>query len=147
MLAAPKLDAIPVTIRVGLDEDRNFIGDSWTRTLLRMGHNMEAIDFFPRKLADIAAHIERAAVLVAHLEGEPSEIVSYLVYLRRRGVLVVHFAYTKDLGRRQGIVRELLRMANPEELPIAFTQPAKNDNVMRHWTRKAIFDPDLWSQT
>ncbi len=144
--AAQRID-VPTEVRVGLIEDFRFVADSWAKSLRPIGYNYLAFDWFPRKLRDIQAHLERSTVLVAHLDGEPSEIVSYLVYTRVRDIFVAHFAYTKDNARRQGIVRELLAVANAEQLPVAFTQPAKNEETMRHFAGKFVFDPDLWSQS
>jgi hypothetical protein len=144
---APVIAQVPIEIRVGYDSDRNFIGDSWTRTLLTMGHNAESHDFFRQKLADILAHLERSSVLVAHHAEDPNKIVSYLCSLYRGSIFVVHFAYTKELGRRQGHVRKLLEVANPMRWPTVFTQPAKNENVMRHFLSKYIYDPTIWSET
>lgn len=149
MIAAAKFPGIKVSHRIGMEQDVHFIADSWTRTLFKIYPNQYAIDFFSKTIADIKAHLSRSQILIAHLEDEPEEIVSYIVSNHQQfgKVLIVHFAYTKDLARRQGVLRDLLEIANPDKRPIAFTQPAKNANIMEYFSKKAIYDPSLWLVT
>lgn len=146
-VAPSKSDPVPVGERVGLEEDVRFVLSSWCASLRGVYPNRHVHDFWIRVPIDVRAHIDRATTLIAYLEDQPDEIVSYLVFLRRRGIVIVHYAYTKDLARRQGHVHNLLALANPERLPICFTQPARNENVMAHFCRTAIFDPSLWLET
>jgi hypothetical protein len=145
--ALTKAAPVPVSVRVGIDDDLRFIVASWASTMRSVYPNQYAFDFWPRVTRDIREHLERASALVAYLEDEPDEIISYLVSLRRGNSLVVHFAYTKDAARRQGHVSRLLALANPDGLQLAFTHPARNENAMRAFVAKAVFDPLLWSQT
>ena len=138
---------IPRDIRAGTEEDYHFIVATWTTSLKGIYPNRHAIDFFAKKMPDIRSHVERANTLVAYVAEEPDDILSYLVFLRRGNLVIAHFSYTKDLARRQGHLSALLELANPSGLPLTFTQPARNENVMRHLCRKYIFDPSLWGET
>lgn len=132
---------------MGLESDLRFVVSSWVSTLRGIYPNQYALDYFPRAIGDVTAHIQRANTLIAYLENEPDEIVSYLVFLRRRDICIAHFAYTKDGARRQGHVSSLLALANPEGLPWVFTRPARNENAMRHFVSRAIYDEILWQET
>jgi hypothetical protein len=144
--AAPDV-RVPTAIRVGTDDDLRFIVASWASTSRAIYPNGHAFDFWSRTTGDIRAHLERSSVLVAYLEGEPDEIVSYLVTVRHHTILVAHFAYTKEAARRQGHVRSLLALANPDGLGLTFTHPARNPNAMAAFCKRAIFDPEMWRHT
>jgi hypothetical protein len=145
--AAPSLDPVPVDVRVGLDSDARFVVSSWVASMRGIYPNRYAHDYWTRMTEDVRAHIERSNTLVAYLEMMPDEIVSYLVFLRRGGIVIAHFAYTKDGARREGHVSRLLALANPDRLPLSFTWPAKNENAMEHFCKRAIFAPQLWAET
>lgn len=81
--------------------------------------------------------------LIAHLQDEPDEIISYLVYSSFRGNQVIHFAYTKVDARNQGILKQLLIFSNPEHMPVILTSPTKNENIMAALTKHYIFDPTV----
>ena len=144
---SPKSALVPIEVRVGLEEDVPFIVSTWTASMRGVYPNRYAHDYWPRMTEAVRAHVDRANTIVAYLSEFPAEIVAYLVFLRRRDIIIAHFAYTKDLARRQGHVRTLLALANPDRLPLSFTQPARNENVMEHLCRSAIFCPQLWQET
>lgn len=143
---APIDDRVPVAVRVGVAADVRFVVSSWVAAMRGVYPNRYVHDYWPRACESVRARIDRANTLIAYFEDYPDDIVSYLVFARRGGLVIAHYAYTKDLARRQGHVSMLLGLANPERLPLIFTQPAKNENVMAHFCRKAIFDPSMWSE-
>jgi hypothetical protein len=145
--AARSLEPVPVDVRVGLESDLRFVVASWVASMRGVYPNRYAHDYWTRMTEDVRAHIDRATTLVAYLDTMPDEIVSYLVSIRRGGIVIAHFAYTKDGARREGHVARLLALANPDGLPLSFTQPAKNENAMAHFCKRAIFAPHLWSET
>jgi hypothetical protein len=147
MTAATTRAPIPIAVRVGLEQDVRFVVSTWAKSMRGIYPNQYAFEFYQRIHADIRAHIDRANTLIAYLEDEPEEIVAYLVFLRRRQHIVAHFAYTKEGARREGHLSTLLELANPDKLPLTFTHPARNENAMRHFVSRAIFDPSLWTET
>jgi hypothetical protein len=136
-------ELVPFEIRLATTDDIHFITNSWLLSTKHQYPNQYALDFAKHYTEYLSKLTSRSISLVAHLQEEPSEILSYLVYTSFRKNMVVHFAYSKVDARNQGIVRNLLQFANPEKLPIVFTHPAKNENLMQHFARKWIFDPSV----
>ena len=138
---------VDVDLRVGMKDDVPFIVKAWLSTQRHIYPNSYALDWAEKKAAEILERIDRSTVLVANLAEHPTTILSYLVCQAWRGECIVLFAYTDEGARRQGIVRRLLEMANPEKRGVVFLHAPRNENVMRHIIKKWIFEPSLWSQT
>ena len=146
LMQAVALEPTDVEVRIGLQSDTPFIVKAW----LAQRHiypNSYAMDWVERKTREILARVERSTVLVAHLEGDPDTILSFLIFQLWRGECVVLYAYTDEGARRQGIVRRLLGMANPAQRPVVFLHAPMNENVMRHIVKRAVFAPWMWEQT
>ena len=139
------IDNLPIQIRLSTNDDNNFIIDSWTNTMKHMYPNQYALDFHTHYQNYVKSLIINSLSVVAHLENEPNEIISYLVYTFFRSSQVVHFAYTKLDARNQKILNRLIDFSNPEKHPVVFTHPAKNENIMHYLCSKYIYDPSIMS--
>ena len=142
-MTIPMNEKLAIQIRLGTKDDLPFILDSWIKMTKHTYPNQYALDFHQHFQERLQPLVQSSLTLVAHLEGEPNEVVSYLVYGSFRKRLVIHYAYTKLDARNQGIVRQLIQFANPENMPIVFTHAAKNENMMNALAKKHIFDPSV----
>lgn len=136
-------DTIPFRVRMGEVSDLPFIYDSWMQSLKFIYPHKYDKCFSKNYAKIINILLDKSCSLVAHLEGERDEILSYLIYTSFEENMVIHFGYTKADCRREGKLRELLHFANPLLLPVVFTHPAKNENVMEYLCRKFIYDPSI----
>lgn len=134
---------LTVDIRLGTKQDIPFIADSWVKSIKHIYPNQYALDFTSHYHDHVAKLMNTSLTLIAHLQDEPDEIISYLVYSSFRGNQVIHFAYTKVDARNQGILKQLLIFSNPEHMPVILTSPTKNENIMAALTKHYIFDPTV----
>lgn len=134
-------DKLPFAIRLGTVKDTPFIVDSWVKMVSNQYPNQYALDFRPRYQDHVTKILAKSVTLVAHLEGEPDEILSYLVYSSFRKCQVIQFAYTKFDARKQGLLNALLAFSNESRLPVVFTVAAKNGDAMHHFAKRFVFDP------
>ena len=139
-LSAVTLEPSDVDIRPGTAEDAEFIVKTWLATQRHIYPNSYALDWAAKTEAAIADLLRRATVLVSAIDDRT---VSYLVHQIAGRIFVVHFAYTDELARRQGMVRRMIYLANVGLFPVAFTHAPRNENVMRHLVTRYIFDPSL----
>lgn len=134
---------IPISIRVASQSDLAFIKDSWRKCMKYIYPNQYAIDFDQKFNQQMSNLIENSITLVAYLESNPEEVISYLIHTSFRGNQVIHFAYTKLDARRQGMMKQLLQLSNPGQVPIIFTHPAKNEKIMQSLLSHYLFDPSI----
>ena len=132
-----------VKIRLGKLDDLPFVRNSWTLGMETQYPNMHALDFRKRFHEFLTGLIEKSTVLIAHLDDDEDEILSYLVYTSFRDMLVIHYAYTKEDARKQGIVSDLMKFANVNDYPVVFTHASRNPNRMKKFCMKYIFDPGV----
>lgn len=130
-------------IRLGTTDDLPFILSSWTGMIGKLYPNQYALDFKDKYKSYLHSLLPTCLTIVAHLSGEPNEILGYLVYSSFRQQLVVHYTYVKLDARRQGIANAMLQFANPINTSIIFTHPANNEKVMQHFSKSYIFDPSI----
>ena len=136
-------DSISFRVRMGEVSDLPFIYDSWMQSMKFIYPHKYDKNFSKNYAKVLSNLIDKSSSLVAHLEGDRDEILSYLIYTSFEEHLVIHFAYTKADCRKEGKVRELITFANPLFAPIIFTHPCKNENVMEYLCRKFIYDPSI----
>lgn len=134
-------DKLDIQLRLGTKDDLPFIVSSWTQMTKHTYPNMFALDYNKHFGERIARLVNKSSVVVAHLDGEPNEIVGYIVYTTFIKSCVVHYTYVKLDARGQGISNTLLAFANPIVLPVVFTHPPKNENLMNKLCTKYIYDP------
>lgn len=130
-------------IRLGMVDDLPFILDSWTQQMKHIYPNQYQKDFSVQYQRYLRALIAKSTILVAYLEGEEDQIISYLVYTSFENRMVIHYAYTKVDARGDGKVHDLILFGNPLSLPIVFTHAAKNENIMIAFVKKHTYDPTL----
>jgi hypothetical protein len=131
-------------IRLATTDDLHFIQDSWLKAASHTYPNQHALDFATHQKQRMQTLIDASVIIVAHLPEDSNELLSYLVYSSFRGNLVIHYSYTKTDARNKGILRSLIGFAaGPNTVPIVFTQAAKNENIMKHYANKFIFDPSV----
>lgn len=134
-------DHLPFEIRLATVDDLPFIKDSWLLAIKYIYPNQYELDFADNFQPHMQKIIQGSVIVVAHLAEEPNEILSYLIYTSFRHQQIIHYGYTKVDARRQGLLNHLICFTNPHKLPIVFTHPAKNQNVMAVFCRKYIYSP------
>jgi len=130
-------------MRLGTINDVAFVKDSWRRSVQHTYPNQYVLDFAKHFQAHMQVLIDKSVIMVCNLPGDEDEIMSYLIYTSFAKNMVIHFAYTKDGARKQGLVRQLIDMSNVQRFPIIFTHPAKNETIMKHFASKYIYDPSI----
>lgn len=107
------MNNLPVTIREAYPSEVNFIYNSWIKSGYRSRvYEMIAKEIYTNAQHDVITHVlGRATVLVAQELDKPENIYAYLIYQWVDGVFVVHFAYTKQVFRRLGMLSSLLKAA------------------------------------
>lgn len=135
---------LPITIRIGMISDNEFILDSWIKIARHTYPYKYEFDFSKTFVPHVWKILDNSSILVAHLESDSDEIISYLIYTRFKNNLVVHFSYTKVDARNQNIMTRLIDFANLEHhSPVIFTHPPKNENIMIKLCKKYIYDPSI----
>lgn len=138
------IEVPPYEIRLSTIDDIHFIINSWTLSMKHIYPHQYELDFNIHYNNYLTKLISNSACLIAHPIGDSNEILSYLVYSSFKQNLVAHFAYTKVDARNQGLLRSLLRFANPYgTFATIFTHPTKNEHIMDHFSKKWIFDPSI----
>lgn len=134
---------MPDNIRIATTDDLPFIYDSWLKTVCHTYPNQFALDFRKYEQNNIKDLLNKSMAIILHLPDEPNIILAYLVYSTFLHNQVVLFAYTKSDIRRVGLLTRLLSFSNPDNLPIVFTVPTKNEKTMEILSKKYIFDPTI----
>ena len=140
------MDKLNIAIRLAEKTDLPFILDSWTQCMKHMYPNQYALDFSKNYQNDhLKPLIEKSGSVIAHLEDEANEIISFLVFGSFKDNLIVHYAYTKVDARKQGIINQLIEFASvgATKQSIIFTHAAKNENTMMALMKKYIYDPSI----
>lgn len=132
-----------LSIRLASTNDLHFIKDSWTKTIKHIYPNQYVLDFSNKFNAKLDAAIPQSVILVAALDTDQNNIVSYLVYTIFHEAIIILFAYTLLDERRQGFINHLLSVANPNNNRVVLTSPTKNENILKHLHEKYIFDPSI----
>lgn len=91
-------------------DDLTVVGDSWRRSGKKTPRTYDWSDAAYYAWADL--HIEqllpRCRVLVARPLDWPEGVLAWVASEQRRDGWVLHWAYTKELFRRQGLVSQLI---------------------------------------
>ena len=134
---------LDTSIRIGTKQDLSFILDSWSKISKHIYPNQYISSFQEDYNVYLKHLISNSMIIISHLYNEPDVIVSYLVYFVSLDRLFIHFAYTKLSARNEGQVSKLIQFANPSSLPIVFTHPPKNENLMKSLCKKYVFNPTV----
>lgn len=104
---------IPIQIRPCFPEEYPFIYNSW----IKSGYRSKCLEVVAKELYAINQHdiisslITRSNIIVAQELGKPENLFGYLVYDYVDGIFVAYYAYTKQLFRNIGILKNLLHHA------------------------------------
>jgi hypothetical protein len=138
-----KLEVPRWSIRLASAEDMPFLYESWLRSWHNTYPNRYDADFFVEARAKAGRILQSSVVGVAHVEGEPNELLGYVVFGKWRKSCVVHYAFVKADARKHGVFRSLVAFANFEKFPVLLTAPAQNEDVMKGLMKHAIYDQQV----
>lgn len=140
-----KIDVPKWTIRLAEPRDEAFVYDSWLKTSARTYPNMHAADFATFERARVQRLLQSSISAVAQVEGLPDELLGHMVYAMWRGMIVVHFAFTKPDARRNGVFASLLSFADFDgsKRRVVLTSPAQEEKTMAALARKWVFEPHV----
>jgi hypothetical protein len=130
-------------IRLGTINDLPFIKDSWRKAIKYIYPHQYELDFDKNYQLHMQKLIDNSIILVNHVKDDSNDILSYLIYTSFRGKMVIHFAYSVVDARNNGLVKELMTFASPEKIPVIFTHPAKNEQIMHKLSQSYIYDPTI----
>lgn len=142
-----QLSADLTLIRYACPDDINLIRNAWYRGVREtkpnilipsnLFHQHQSI-LMTRRLAD-------SAVLVLSHPDDPSQIYGFIIYQVERGILIVHWAWTRHIWRRSGVMTRLLCCASSSwrSNPIILTSPAKQLDRLLGRFKNLTFDPNL----
>jgi len=122
--------------RQAFTSEFNFIYNSW----IKSGYRSNTYSHVDKNLYTLNQHdivsglLARAKTLVAHEPGKPENLLGYIVYDIVDNVFVVYYAYTKEMFRKLGIQKILLKSAGYNLNSMGFyTHNTKHgDNAARH---------------
>lgn len=111
------IEGLPITIRQVNQNDLGYILSTWSTEY----HKITPVNFipnsiyFPSQKKIITRILNRSQTLVAHLDEEPDNIVAYLVFEPfDESNIIIHWACTKSIFRRQGVMHEILALLQVE---------------------------------
>lgn len=103
---------LPIEIRNAEAQDYAFILASWSNDAHHIKYESFIPNsiFFPRHKAFINKVITSSIIKIAHIEGDYDLICGYLIVQPRFDIntLLIHWAHTKPIYRRQGILKALM---------------------------------------
>lgn len=103
---------LPIQIRPAEDQDYAFILASWSNDAHKIKYDSFIPNsiFFPRQKAFINKVLSNSIIHVAHVEDDRDLICGYLVVEPKfqMNTLLIHWAHTKPIYRRQGVYKALL---------------------------------------
>ena len=142
-------ELLSTAIRLSTPDDNAWIIDCWYKAQKDIYPNRYIADFpikyhqYINSILNNRKHPTITSILC--LDDDPHWIVAFMTYTTFLDDLVVHFAYTRKDQRRQGHINKLLTAINFAHVPVVFTHPCKNENIMKHMCDKYIYDPSILS--
>jgi hypothetical protein len=91
-------------------DDQNLIINSWLKTVKHDRSLPRDAVFAYRDI--ILMLLQRAQILCAVDDEDPSFIIAYIVYEKCNDLTTLHFAYTKQVFRKMGVMHELFSRIN-----------------------------------
>lgn len=104
--------SLPLQLRSVTNEDVPFIFNSWLKSYRETGllcKNVSNTIYFDNHHKILQRIVQKAVIMVACAESDPSQIYGYMVAERVEGFLVVHYAYVKHSFRKLGIATAMLK--------------------------------------
>ena len=112
--ASPKYNPVkdakrlPVRIRQADEGDASFIYSSWLKSYAAQNKDQPKITLYEMHREVATRLLESSITLVACMEDDPDQVLSWLCAQRIPKFLIVHYCYTKAPFRRFGLARSLL---------------------------------------
>jgi len=108
-------DDLPISIRPVAPTDYGYILQTYTKSL-HQTHPLNFIPnqiFFPFYTEIINKLLTSSTTLVACIDDDPDQIVGYMIGHHHNTSVVIHWATTKGIFRRLGVMKALLNEMNP----------------------------------
>ena len=131
---------LPVCYRLAADNDRNFIFSAWKSS--ERYNDSSALT--PNSIYNeemqhkINYLLSRCNTMIAYLEDEPDTILGFCTYQYINDHLVIHYAFTKSIVRKQGIQRQMLSLINILNQHIVLTAAIDKSMLFRLQQKHAI---------
>lgn len=139
------MEELPIAIRPANADDYGYILKTWSVDFHKnypTVHIPNSI-YFPHQAKKIESIMKKYGALVACIDDEPNTIVGYLVSQPvNDGNVVIHWAQTKGIFRRMGVLTTLLKSIGAQDKNIICTHTF---NLFKELKDKyhLIYDPTL----
>lgn len=103
---------------------------------------MKNVSYFSSYKKHVQRLVENSDIIIACDPTDPNFFFSYVVFKKQADVLVVHYAYTKHVYRKLGLLTRLLQAIHPKlkSEPIVVTVYSNTIKELKE-PLKLIFDP------
>tara|TARA_R110002020_G_scaffold32159_2_gene99234 strand:+ start:963 stop:1523 length:561 start_codon:yes stop_codon:yes gene_type:complete len=101
-------DRLPVVVRPAEPQDASFLYSSWLESYAGQHRDQPKLTVYKMHRPIVERLLESAVTLVAVMENDSDQILSWMCAERIPKFLVAHYCYTKEAFRRFGLVKALL---------------------------------------
>lgn len=118
------MDNLPISFRTYKKEDFNYIVNSWSKHFQKVEPNnfIHPKMYFDFQNKIIINLINKASILVSYIDGEPDNIVGYIVYEQNNNdSIIIHYSVVKGIFRRIHVFSSLLEELQAKNKLIVFT--------------------------
>lgn len=120
-------------VRQANAEELNFIYASWLNNYRYdsfLGKSCTNTTFFTEyaSIIDFILHQPLTKILIAYFEDSPSVILSYMVYEPK----ILHYLFTKEIYRKQGIAKDLFLRAFPGAIDFTHRTLSSEPILQKH---------------
>jgi GNAT superfamily N-acetyltransferase len=132
-----------VVVRASRPSDEPLIFSSWTKGAYQCApaHWVPRDIFIPRQTAHVRRCLDACGARVAVHPDDDAEIVGWACTTEFPGLMVIHWAYVKQLFRRLGVGAHLIGWADA----YAVTQASKYLGTFVK-EKRVLFDPYFWDR-
>ena len=99
---------LPIRIRQADEGDASFIYSSWLKSYAAQNKDQPKLTIYEMHREVVSRLLESSITLVACMEEDPDQVLSWICAQRIPKFLVVHYCYTKAPFRKFGLARTLL---------------------------------------
>ena len=132
-----------VQIRTATEADVPFIFNSWLKSYQASQRSVLPAIYFDGQHKRIEAILQRSTVLLAVNKADDTQIYGYLVFEMVQDVLVIHYAYVKNMYRQMGIFA-LLSQNLPAGLEGFYTHDTHTaSKLIKGKSIKLVYNPYL----
>jgi len=121
-----------------------FVYNSWINSARNDHMNMRKSVFVETFLPSINNILEYSKILIACDDVDPNFIIGYIVYSKIDDIVILHWAYTKEVNRKMGVFKALVRELEPRfpDEPVVATY--KSDKRQKLFDKyKIVYKPEL----